>query len=133
MIIKKLSDHDAGLIQAVENSHRKGLSDYAKGMSYARMIDRDILKQKDLIKTLQISHQQVSRLLSFRNIPDELTATLGNLTKISSRTSEEIVRLAKKGEKYISALKMLAEPISTGKVASKSLVTRVVCYSSLLA
>ena len=92
-ILKNLSDHEAGLIQAIENEQRHGLSDYAKGMSYYRMIEKGILKQKDLIDKLNMSQQQVSRLLSFSKIPPEITYALEDMTKISSRTSEEIVRL----------------------------------------
>ena len=128
-IVRPLSDYQAGLVQAIENEQRTDLSDYARGMSYARMIENGILKQKDLTDILQISPQQVSRLLSFRNIPEKILTSLQDLRKISSRTSEEIVRLSKKGNEYIEAIQTLSEKISSGKIGGNRLakdVTKVI-------
>ena len=126
VIVKdNLTDHQAGLIQATENSQRKDLSDYARGMNFSSMIASGLIEQKDLIEKLNISKQQVSRLLSFKNIPDELVESFKDLRKISSRTSEEIVRLSRKGPEYIDAIKGLSEKISDGKIAGQSLADKV--------
>lgn len=126
VIVKdNLTDRQAGLIQAAENTQRKDLSDYARGINFASMIESGVIQQKDLIETLQISKQQVSRLLSFRKIPEELVESFKDLSKISSRTSEEIVRLSRKGPEYIDAIKGLSEKISSGKIAGQSLGDRV--------
>lgn len=121
VIVQDMDDHKAALIQAVENEKRTDLSEYAKGMSYANKIEKGILAQKDLIDILGISKQQVSRLLSFRRIPANLTEAIGDLRKISARTSEELCRLSSKGFKYLNILIDIAPDIATGKYGHKSL------------
>ena len=44
VIIKDISDSDAALVQAAENENRVDLSDYAKGMSYSKLIDSGVIK-----------------------------------------------------------------------------------------
>ena len=84
-------------------------------------IEKGILAQKDLIDILGISKQQVSRLLSFRRIPTNLTEAIGDLRKISARTSEELCRLSSKGSKYLNVLIDIAPDIATCKYGHKSL------------
>lgn len=115
VIVCDLDDRMAALIQAVENEKRQDLSEFAKGMSYAKKIEDGILSQKDLIEILGISKQQVSRLLSFRKIPPALFDAIGDFRKVSARTAEELSRLSSKGEAYIEALSTLASRIKEGK------------------
>lgn len=116
VIIKNFDDKDAALIQAVENERRENLSEYAKGMSYADKIEKGILTQKDLIEILNISKQQVSRLLSFKKLPPALVDAIGDLKNISARTAEEIQRLANKDEKHLEALISLGPKIKDGRL-----------------
>lgn len=113
-ILKSLSDNEASLAQAAENEEREQLSDYAKGMSYAKQIEDSIIKQTDLIVKLGLSKQQISRLLSFRDIPQELMHSIGDMTKVSARTAEEIKLLCKKDPHNITLLMGIAEKISAG-------------------
>ena len=114
-IVHELDDRMAALIQAVENEKRNDISEYAKGMSYAKKIEDGVLTQKDLIDILGISKQQVSRLLSFRKIPLPLFEAISDFRKVSARTAEELSRLASKGEKYVEALIIFAPRIKEGK------------------
>jgi len=121
VIIKKMSDEEAALIQAAENSSRQDLSDYARGMSYAKLIGRKILKQRDLTEKLSISKQEVSRLLSFSKIPTTIFENVADFTKVSSRTATEICRLANKGHNYIEAIIDQAENIRNGTLGHNKL------------
>lgn len=112
--IKNYSDNEAALAQAAENEERKQLSDYAKGMSYARLIEMGILKQTDLTSKLGISRQQVSRLLSFKDIPITLRDAIGDLTLVTARTAEEIRLLCNKNSENISTLISIAGKIASG-------------------
>ena len=125
VIIQELSDRDASLIQAVENENRKDLSEYAKGMSYYNKIEAGILKQKDLIDILGISKQQVSRLLSFGKIHDEVKDEIKSYKKISARTAEEIKRLSLKSEKHRQALLKIKDRIGSGKLGANKLNSEV--------
>lgn len=115
VIIQQIDDRKAALIQAAENEKRNDLSEYAKGMSYAKKINDGILKQKDLTDILGISRQQVSRLLSFSKIPNELSEAIGDFRLVSAKTAEELCRLSKKGPEYLEILIVLAPKIRDGK------------------
>ena len=119
VIIKKLDNKTASLIQAVENEKRTNLSDYAKGMSYADKIEKGLIKQKDLTDILGISKQQVSRLLSYKRIPNKLMDTIGDFRKVSARTAYEIARLANKSEANLQALIEMSDKIADGKYGQK--------------
>lgn len=125
VLVKNINNKTAALIQAVENEEREGLSDYAKGMSYADKIEKEIFSQKDLVDMLGISKQQVSRLLSFRKIPSRLKDAIGDMRNISARTSEEMVRLCNKDEKYLDVLIEMAGTIQEGKLGSTKLLNEV--------
>lgn len=130
VIVQAMDDHKASLIQAVENEKRTDLSDYAKGISYARKIAKGLLTQKDLTDILGISKQQVSRLLSFNRIPNELISAIGDLRKVSARTAVEISRLSAKSPEHIDAIKKLAPQIALGKLGANKIQSGV---SKLLA
>ena len=125
VLVKDLSDNEAALIQVSENSSRKDLSDYAKGMSYAKLREKGILTQSDLTDKLKISKQQVSRLLSFRNIPQEIIEAIGDMSKVSARTAEQIKQLSSKGDDYIDIIKKYALQISQGNVGQFKLLKLV--------
>lgn len=112
--VKPYSDVEAALAQAAENEERKELSDYAKGISFSKLIESNILKQSDLIEKLGKSKQQISRLLSFREIPLELITAIGDMTKVSARTAEAIKQLCKKDSNNLQILLSLSEKISSG-------------------
>ncbi|MCF6765740.1 ParB/RepB/Spo0J family partition protein [Thiotrichales bacterium 19S3-7] len=121
VIIKEMTDHDAALSQAAENDNRKDLSDYAKGISYANLIDKGILTQKDLIEKLSRSKQYVSSILSFSKIPDEIISSIGDMSKISCRTAETIKRLSNKGQEYIDAIISKSAQLKEGKIGHNKL------------
>jgi ParB family chromosome partitioning protein len=120
-IIKKLSDSEAAIIQAAENEGREDLSDYAKGISFSRLIKSGVIKQKDLIDQLNKTKQQISALLSFDKIPEEVIEAIGEMKLISANTAERIKELCNKGEEYKQAIISIAPKLSTGKVGRHSL------------
>ena len=125
VLIRNLTNNEAALVQISENSNRSELSDYAKGMSYAKLINNNILTQSDLVEKLKISKQQVSRLLSFSRIPTEITGALKDMSKISARTAEEIKQIAAKGDKYKEAIIKYASQIQEGNIGKTTLNTLV--------
>lgn len=127
VLVKKLTDTEAALCQVAENSNRKDLSDYAKGMSYANLIANKIIKQSDLIGKLGLNKYDVSRLLSFRDIPASLAEAIGDFTQVSSRTASEIRSLCNKDPRNLDALLFLANKISSG-IGANTLVREVKKY-----
>jgi ParB family transcriptional regulator, chromosome partitioning protein len=119
--IREISDTDAAIIQASENYNRKDLSDYARGMSYFKLIEDGIITSKKLSQSLNMSKQQISRLLSFSRIPIEIKEALGDLSKLSARTAEQIKQLSNKGDEYIEAIISCADKLKTGQFGYEKL------------
>lgn len=120
-LIHNLDDRMAALVQAVENEQRNDLSDYAKGMSYYNKINSGLLTQKDLTDILNISKQQVTRLLSFSKIPKNLIEAIGDFRNVSARTAYELSRLGNKSDENLDILISHADKIKDGKVGSTSI------------
>lgn len=121
VIIKDLNDQDSALAQAAENDNRIDLSDYAKGMSYSKLIEAGIIKQTDLLEKLGRSRQYVSALLSYSKIPKQIYDAIGDFTKVSSRTAETIKRLSSKGENYTEAILKKIDQIKDGQIGHAKL------------
>ena len=118
-IIKNIDDKTATLIQAIENDKRKDISDFAKGMSYADKIAKNLVTQKELIDILHVNKQQISRLLSYSNIPETLFLAIGDFRKVSSRTASELVRLSKRSDAHLNILIEMADKIRSGAYGQK--------------
>jgi ParB family chromosome partitioning protein len=125
VIIHELDDRMAALVQAVENEQRNDLSDYAKGMSYAKKIKSGLLVQKDLTDILKISKQQVTKLLSFSKIPENINTAIEDYRKVSARTAYEISRLGNKGEDHQNIIIKNAEKIRDGKIGATTIIKLV--------
>lgn len=126
IIIENLTDKQAELRQIAENLHREDLSDYATGMSIARLLDSRVLKQKDLQKYFKkFTPVAINRLLAFSQIPKEIWDAVGDMRLVSARTATEIRALLKKGSEYKKAILQLTPHIKDGKVGSTTLVREV--------
>lgn len=120
-IVKDINDMEASIIQALENEKREGLSDYAKGMSYADKISKGILVTQDIVFNLGISKLDVSRLLAFSKIDSDVSEKVKDFSKVSSRTAAEINRMTNKGDAHKEIILSLADKIRDGKIGSTSL------------
>ncbi len=113
-IICNFNDQEAAIIQASENLQRKDLSDYAKGMNYAKLIDNSIITQVELQKKLNISKATMSALLSFIAIPSPIIKAIEDLSKVSANVASLIRAYANKGEQYIEAIINISSNIRSG-------------------
>lgn len=129
VIVKDLSDSDAGIIQASENYNRKDLSDFARGINYSRFIEDGIITPALLTKKLGVSKQQISRLLSFSKIPQEVINAIQDMSKISARTAEHIKQLCSKGEEYVQAVINCADKLKSGEFGHEKLSDYVDRYT----
>lgn len=121
VIVKPLTDREAALCQASENSQRKDLSDYAKGLSFYQMIERGIVSRQELQDNFNKSKSFVRNLLSFGRIPAEIVNAIGDLSKLSAATAYEITRLLEKGPQYHQAILELAHRLSGKNISDKKL------------
>lgn len=127
-IIKNLNDTEAALCQASENSNRKDLSDYAKGISFHKLLANNILTQRDLATKLNKSQSYIRNLLAFGKIPDQLQQVIGNIHNISGATAYEIFRISEKGSLELEALIYLAPKIGLAINNDKKLQSEVARY-----
>lgn len=125
VIVKILNDHDAAIVQAAENAQRKDLSDYAKGMSFYALLKQEILKREEIENKLGISTAQVSRLLSFADLPEKLNEAIQDFSLVTARTAAEIRSIANKSQNHIDALVQLAKKISSGMLGANKLQAQV--------
>ena len=122
VLIHDMDDRTAALIQAVENEQRNDLSDYAKGISYSKKIASGLLTQKDLTDILKISKQQVTKLLSFSKIPENINNAINDYRKVSARTAYEISRLGNKSINHENIIIENAEKIREGKIGGSTII-----------
>jgi ParB family chromosome partitioning protein len=120
-----MSDTNAALAQAAENDNRIGLSDYAKGLSFSRLIEDKIIKQKDLIDTLGKSKQYISALLSYSKIPTDVINAIGDMSKVKYFAAEKIKQLSLKGDRHQSALIEIGKIISDKGLSSLAIEKEV--------
>ncbi|MFT6836062.1 MAG: ParB family chromosome partitioning protein [Francisellaceae bacterium] len=126
IIVKEnMSNIDAALSQAAENDNRLDLSDFAKGMSFSKLINDGVIRQKDLTEKLGRSKQYVSSLLSFSKIPNEIINSVQDWSKVSAKTAEKIKQLSNKGDQYISAIISLSESIRLKKIGYNNLERKI--------
>jgi len=125
IIIKDITDKEAALIQSIENESRKGLSDYAKGMQYHKLIENNVLTQKDLIDRLGKTKQYISALLSFSKIPKDVINEIKDMSKISARSAEYIKQLVNKGDLYKKIVIEKSQQIREGKLAGGNLLSTI--------
>jgi ParB family chromosome partitioning protein len=121
IIDDNLTDTDAALAQAAENDNRVNLSDYAKGISFSKLIQDNIIQQKDLIEKLGKSKQYISALLSFSKIHPDLILAVKDWSNVSARVAEKIKQLCNKGEEHLKALINISDKIKTGKIGEKAI------------
>jgi ParB family chromosome partitioning protein len=121
VIVKKINDQEAALLQISENQNRKNLSDYAKGMNYHNLVTSNILTQGELAQKLGKSKQYVSSLLSYARIPQMIRDAIGDMSKVSYRTAEEICRLSNKGQEYIDLILEVSDKLRSGKFGQDNL------------
>ncbi len=70
VIIGDLPDREAIAVMDIENRHRKDVSPYERGLSYARWLRQGVFhSQDDIARSLKISKSQVSRLIKLARLP----------------------------------------------------------------
>jgi ParB family chromosome partitioning protein len=121
IVVRNMTDKEAALCQLSENDQRKNLSDYAKGISYSKLIQDKIITAKELEIKLNKSQGYIRTLLSFARISQEVSEAIGDMSKITARSAYEIARWEEKGEEYKAALIAIAPKLRTGAVGEKKL------------
>lgn len=112
-------DFETAVATLVAENEKENVSDYSKGLFFSNVIESENITQDTLHKRLGIPTPTLNRYLSFARVPKIIWENVGDLSKVTSRTSAEIAVLSKKGDDYIDALVEIADEIKKGIGARK--------------
>ncbi|WP_116964200.1 ParB/RepB/Spo0J family partition protein [Fastidiosibacter lacustris] len=112
-IVKEFSFRDA-IACVVDENRKESVSDYSKGIFYSNILNSEKITQDDLAHKVGLTLSSIKNFISFSRIPSDIVNAINDMSKVSSRTSIEIVSLANKGDKYHKALIAIADKIKFG-------------------
>ena len=90
------------------------MSEFSKGLSYAKLKEDGKLTQEQLAEILSCSRKKVQNLLCFAKVDKSIWDAVANMSKVSARSAETILSLSKKSPAHKEALIEIAEEIRKG-------------------
>lgn len=126
-----LSNQDAIVCQDAENKFRQNVSNYSNALLYKKLIkDGTFTSDKQLAQFLNISASNLSELMNFAKIPQDLVSAIPNIHKLSISMAIKIVNLLNCGEKAKDVLMDLASEIGNKINSSNVLDKRFHAHNS---
>lgn len=122
-IIRSLSFEQAVACVVSENE-KEAVSDYSKGKFYFELLKREGVSKKTLFEKLGLKRTMFNNYLSFAEVPQDIWQAVGDLSKVSARTSATIKLICQKGPAYHQAVKNIADKIASG--AGEKTITQLV-------
>ncbi len=90
--VRPLTDLEAIVAMEIENRHRKDISAYERGLSYARLLRSNHFKSQDeMAHALRVSPSQVCRLLKIIRLPAVIVDAFGEPLQICEGWGLELV------------------------------------------
>ena len=117
-VVKNLTDEDAFVLQAAENT-RQELSCYSQSISYQKILNDSKISQRELSRKLGISKSTLNNLLSYAFVQNELWNAVGDMRKVTIKTSCYIKQLLDNDPDTIIELIAIANDIQKGAGSSK--------------
>ncbi len=128
-IVKNLTDQKAALCQKEENENRKDLSDYARALSYRKLIERGIFaSESELCQKMSVSKKTINDVMAFLRVPDVLKNKIPNFSTISRVTATKLALLSK-DEKTLEILIEHAQKIGEKILNSNNIEKFIATYS----
>ena len=112
-IITDISDIKAAITQIKENENL-AISDYSKGLSYAKLQKELNISQKKLAELVGCTIHKIINYLYFAKIDQSIWDAVSNMSKVSAKSAESIYFLSKKSDKHKYALIDIADDIKKG-------------------
>lgn len=122
-IVTNVSDDKAALIQIKENE-KLPLSEFSKAMAFVKLKNDNKLTQEQLAQIARCSQKKIFSLLSFGKVDQEIWNAVGNMSKVSAKSSEIILSISKKSQEHKNALIEIADEIKKGAGCRR--ITRMV-------
>ena len=108
----------------VSENEKEVVSDYSKGLFYNNLLKKEGITKRALHERLGIKKGVFDNYISFSEVPSDIWEAVGDLSKVSARTSATIKLLSQKGSDYKTALISIAKKIADG-IGEKKIVARV--------
>ena len=126
-ILTDVSDTEAATIQIKENE-QFGLSEFSRGLSFARLKKDGKLTQERLAEVTGCSRKKIQSLLCFEKVDKDIWHAVSNMSKVSARAAETIFVISKKSKAHKEALIEIAEEIrkGAGSVRIEKMVNQIV-------
>jgi len=112
-IVYNVSDQNAVAIQIKEND-KFSISDYSKGISFAKLKKDNKLTQEQLADIVGCSKRKIQNLLAFEKIDKDIWHAVNNMSKVSAKSAETIFVISQKSLQHKEALIEIAEEIRKG-------------------
>lgn len=130
-IVNNVSDFEASIIQIKEND-KVAISEYSRGMSFAKLKKDNKLTQQQLAQIVGCSRRKIQNLLAFAKVDKKIWSAVANMSKVSAKSAETILALSKKSDTYKQALIDIAEEIKKGAGGARieKLVQQIVANSA---
>lgn len=112
-IITDMSDIQAAITQIKENENLT-ISDYSKGISYAKLHKELNISQTKLAELIGCTRYKIINYLYFAKIDQSIWDAVSNMSKVSAKSAETIYLLSKKSNQHKEALIDIAEEIKKG-------------------
>ena len=112
-IVYNVSDQGAVAIQIKENE-KSTISDYSKGVSYAKLKQDGKLTQEQLAEIVGCSKRKIQKLLAFEKIDQDIWHAVHNMSIVSAKSAETILAISQKSLQHKEALIEIAEEIRKG-------------------
>ena len=97
-----------------EENEKVEISDYSKGMAFAKLQKDNKLSQDQLAEVVGCSKRKMQNFLSFDKISPDIWKAVSNMSKVSAKSAETIMHIANKSERHKAALIEIAEDIRKG-------------------
>jgi ParB/RepB/Spo0J family partition protein len=89
--VRSVSDQEATVYIDIENRHRKDISPYERGRSFAQWLRAGLYaNQRELARHLQISAAQVSRLLKLARLPSVIVSAFDTPMSICETWADDL-------------------------------------------
>ncbi len=129
--LRELSDREAIVAMDIENRHRRDISPYERGLSYARWLRTGHFRcQDELARTLRVSSSQVSRLLKLAQLPSAIMNVFQHPGDICESWGLKLCEALEDGarrQRILNAARALAE--LTPRPAAREVFRRLLAAS----
>lgn len=120
-IVPNLDDKTAAALQTLENLDRQDLSDYARALSFKKMLENKVFDTElQLSENLRIPRATVNDILSYTRLPHDVAIQLKDIHKISRRLVVKLTSIAKNSNNAIYLFDLI-QKINSGEVTSTNI------------